>query len=240
MWRGFAALVASVALVLPSLAGATHPRPKSATPIVVSLTPAYEPCVAPDRTHGPPLAFPSCSGPTQTSGYLTVGNPPSSGANMTGQLRIRGITGTPGPPEDSYLIYTARISDVRCKAVSAGCSAPGADYVGTLGFAMTVRATDHYTCTPPPDPCSPVDPGTVEDFTVRFDVPCAATGEPAIGATCERLTLSDVVVAPLATRDGKRHLWEHGQIRLFDGGADGDGSTIADNTLFAVQGIFIP
>jgi hypothetical protein len=29
-------------------------------------------------------------------------------------------------------------------------------------------------------------------------------------------------------------------VRVFDGGADGDGSTAGDNTVFAAQGVFIP
>jgi hypothetical protein len=29
-------------------------------------------------------------------------------------------------------------------------------------------------------------------------------------------------------------------VRIFDGGADGDGDTVADNTLFARPGIFVP
>ena len=35
-----------------------YPRPKGATPTRVSLVPAYRQCTSPDRTHGPPLAFP--------------------------------------------------------------------------------------------------------------------------------------------------------------------------------------
>ena len=45
------------ALVLPPLASGTHARPKAATPATASLVPAYEQCTAPDRMHGPPLAF---------------------------------------------------------------------------------------------------------------------------------------------------------------------------------------
>jgi hypothetical protein len=40
--------------------------------------------------------------------------------------------------------------------------------------------------------------------------------------------------------EGKRAVWELGQVRVFDGGADSDASTAADNTLFAVQGVFVP
>ena len=43
----------------------SYPRPKGATPLRASLTTAYNQCTAPDRTHGPPLAFPSCANPTE-------------------------------------------------------------------------------------------------------------------------------------------------------------------------------
>ena len=40
-----------------------HVRPQGATPMRVSLVPAYVPCAAPDRVHGPPLDSPSCASP---------------------------------------------------------------------------------------------------------------------------------------------------------------------------------
>jgi hypothetical protein len=41
-------------------------------------------------------------------------------------------------------------------------------------------------------------------------------------------------------KEGKRNVWEAGQVWVFDGGADGNGSSTADNMLFAVQGLFVP
>ena len=43
--------------------------------------------------------------------------------------------------------------------------------------------------------------------------------------------------AALAT---KREVWELQAVRIYDGGADGDGDTTADNTVFARPGVFIP
>jgi hypothetical protein len=40
-------------------------------------------------------------------------------------------------------------------------------------------------------------------------------------------------------REAKRSIWQLGQVKVFDGGADGSVST-ADNTLFEVQGLFAP
>ena len=42
------------------------------------------------------------------------------------------------------------------------------------------------------------------------------------------------------TPESKRAIWQLAQIEVYDGGADGDGDTTGDNTLFAVQGLFAP
>ena len=40
-----------------------YARPKGATPLRASLVPAYTTCASPNRTHGPPLVYPSCNPP---------------------------------------------------------------------------------------------------------------------------------------------------------------------------------
>jgi len=40
-------------------------------------------------------------------------------------------------------------------------------------------------------------------------------------------------------REGERAIWALQKLQVFDGGADGVAST-APNTLFAVQGVFVP
>ena len=67
-----------------------YARPKGATPLRVPLVPAFQQCTAADRTHGPPLAFPSCASPAQTSGNLTVGTPDANGARRELQ-RLRAL-----------------------------------------------------------------------------------------------------------------------------------------------------
>ena len=47
-------------------------------------------------------------------------------------------------------------------------------------------------------------------------------------------------IVPGSVKEGKRAIWALSRIELYDGGADGDGSTTDDNTLFATQGLFIP
>ena len=56
-----------------------YPRPKGASPLRVSLVPAYKSCSAPNRSHGAPLSFPSCNPPDLESQFLTVGTPDSNG-----------------------------------------------------------------------------------------------------------------------------------------------------------------
>ena len=80
--------------------------------------------------------------------------------------------------------------------------------------------------------------GTVSDFTYAFTVPCSATAGNA-GSTCSTTTTADSLV-PGTIKEGKRAIWQIGQVAVLDGGADGLASTSGGNTLFARQGIFVP
>ena len=51
-------------------------------------------------------------------------------------------------------------------------------------------------------------------------------------------TSADAVVPGIA-QEGRRAIWDLGKVRVLDGGADGDTQT-GPNTLFAVQGVFVP
>lgn len=225
------------ALVAPSFA--THPRPKGAEPFRASLVPAFEPCTAPDRTHGPPLAFPSCSNTQQASDFLTVGNPPASAARFVGSVKIVVFAGTPGPPDDNVVIVTTDVTDVRCQGMSGGCTGAGADYAGSLRLEITLRITDHWNST---DGFGGPDPATVQDpVTMPVTVGCVQTSDPAIGSSCHAETAHWNIFGPgYPVKDDKRTIWEFGQAGYYDGGTDGDGNTTADNTVFLRQGIFIP
>jgi hypothetical protein len=59
-----------------------------------------------------------------------------------------------------------------------------------------------------------------------------------VGATCAVSTSFDAVV-PGAIVAGDRAVWELNDLQVYDGGPDGVAST-ADNSLFAVQGVFVP
>ena len=63
--------------------------------------------------------------------------------------------------------------------------------------------------------------------------------DPAIGSHCSITTTADTLV-PGTITEAMRTVWQIGRARVDDGGADGDPSTTGDNTVFAVQGVFIP
>jgi serine protease AprX len=207
-----------------------YARPKGATPARVPLVPAFAACAAgsANRTHGPPLAHPSCNPPSQASGQLTVGSPDANGqaAAFEGSVRLSTVVGDPGTPADEAdVAVTVRASDVRRKTTLA-------DYTGELQARLDLRLTDKQNGT------GGADSATVQDLTRTFTVPCVATAA-APGADCALSTSADAV-SPGSVVEGKRAIWQLGSVQVFDGGPDGDADTPAGNTLFAVPGVFVP
>jgi hypothetical protein len=237
------ALAASalVIMVVASMANAGHVRPKAASPLKVSLVPAFNACAAPNRTHGPPLAFPSCNPPVQSSTAVTVGEPSANGAaaNMEGFVKLKVQAGAPGPPEDSDVLITSQITDVRCQAGTTACgnanTIDGADYTGELQGTATIRISDHWNAVAAG---GGPDPATVVDIPFPVATTCANTATNTIGGLCSANTSANATV-PGSVKDTKRAVVEVGQISINDGGPDGVNAT-APNTKFAIQGIFIP
>jgi hypothetical protein len=225
-------------MVVSQVASATHVRPKGATPLRASLVPAFKQCTgAGNRTHGAPLAFPSCNPPVQTSNSLTVGTPDANGAaaNSIGSILLR-VKGT--SPED--VLISANISDVRCKAgVSATVcpsanTADGPDYSGEVQGNALIRISDHYN--------GPAlnEAATVQDIPFPVVTTCTATaGSATTGGVCATNTSANAVLAG-SVKDAQRAVVEIQQLQINDGGTDGTVATPTDNTLFEVQGIFIP
>ena len=181
--------------------------------------------------------------PAQTSGSLTIGTPDTNGAgaNSIGFVHLRAIVDTPGPPELSDIVFRAQITDVRCKPGTTACgdsnAADGPDYTGELESDATVRLTDHFNAIAPGGGS---DPATVNDFPFPMKLSCANTAATSTGGTCGVETTFEAVSPGSVTRiEGRRSVLELAQFLIFDGGADGFISTMP-NTLFAVQGLFIP
>jgi hypothetical protein len=203
-----------------------YPRPKGAGPMYVSLVPAYTACTAPNRVHAAPLNSGSCNPPTLTSGQLTAGSPDANGAaaNFVGAVKLKVINGNASTTADEAdVAYSVNVSDVRRKSDLS-------DYTGQLRADAQLRITDRNN--------GPGETGTMQDVGFPVTVPCTATVDATIGATCSVATTADAVTAGVV-KESRRTVWQLGQVQVFDGGADGVAST-TPNTLFAVQGVFAP
>ena len=207
--------------------GPSYPRPKGATPIRVPLTMAFKPCAAPNRTHGPPLAFPSCSGPVPESAWLTVGTPDANGAaaNSSGSLSLTTQVGNPSTTADEAdVLVISSLTDVRNKT---GLT----DYTGQLQAKIALRLTDRQHA-------AFAERALHRRHDLQRDRSVRRHGQHDGGI--------DVLRHHHGRRDhsgdgpGRKALGlEVGKVDVYDGGPDGVVST-NDNTLFADQGIFVP
>lgn len=203
-----------------------YARPKGATPTRVSLVPAYGVCGSPNRQHGPPLPFGSCNPPAQESAELTVGTPDTNGqpASMSGFVLYGAVVGDPHTPADEAdIALRATITDVRVKGTLD-------DYAGAVQAQAIARLTDRNG--------DGSDPATVTNALFPLTMPCVPTAAPATGSTCSVSTTLDALI-PDAVTEKQRTILQLGQVRVIDGGPDGDTAT-EPNTLFMTQGIFVP
>ena len=215
-----------------------YARPQGATPLYTPLVPAQVACGSPNRTHGGGLSYPSCNPPAQTSSSLTVGTPDANGApaNSTGSVKLTvcPIAGCAG----SDVRIVASMTDVRCKAGVSTCTGVNAqggnDYTGQIQVRITHRITDKDNNAPSGGSTAATTIETPFDVTV----PCATTADTGIGGDCSVTTTANTLMAG-AVKSGMRAIWEVNQMQVFDGGSDGVVST-NPNTLFAVQGVFVP
>jgi hypothetical protein len=212
----------------PILSG--YPRPAGTGRSMFALVPAYTACTSTNRTHGPPLAHPSCSPPAQASPYLTVGTPDANGKPTAGvsRLLVSTLTGNPSTSADeANVMLGTRVKDVLRRS---GLT----DYAGEIRMEVGVRVTDKNN-TPHPGGSGP---GT-GSFVLGWTVPCSPTAVTTRGADCILATTADSLV-PGMVKEGARAIWQFDQVRVYDGGADFDADTPADNRLFFVQGVFVP
>jgi acetyl esterase/lipase len=210
-----------------------YARPKSATPINMTLVPAYDPCIAgatDNAEHGAPLAAPSCSPPTPASEFVTVGTPDANGnaPNSNGLVTLKTLGESPIDPnngDQADIQINASITDVFNRSDLT-------DYTGELLGVLRLQVTDRL------NGAFEDYPGTASDLMLTFNVNCLATAGSE-GSDCSAATTADSVL-PGVVREGKRAVWEIPQFELFDGGPDGDADTSGDVELFAVPGLFAP
>jgi Tol biopolymer transport system component len=223
-----------------------YPRPKSASPVSASLVIAYRACSpsSANRTHGPPLAYPSCRPPVPVSTVLTVGTADSNGAptRFLGTVKLTPMRGNPATPADEAdMTVEASLVDIRCavgidpdpETEGWPCrSGAMTDYTGEVEVVVTMRITDKLT--------QGGRTGTLEPATIGVTVPCTATPDDVAGGTCAVTTTMDSVV-PGVIPEGARSVWQLDGVEVWDGGIDGDVDTSSDQAaLFATQGVFVP
>jgi hypothetical protein len=210
------------------LPGPLYARPKGATPVLVSLVVAFRVCTSSNLEHGAPLSAPSCKSPREASGQLTVGTPTNgNAAKSVGSVTFNAIAGNSTTPENEANVRLAfQVTDVRRRSDLA-------DYTGQVLVDQSIRITDKWSGT------SGTDSATTEDARFPVAAPCAGTADTTIGSTCSITTTFNAVV-PGAVSEGKRAIWQLGRVDVYDGGPDSDVRTLAGNTLFMDEGIFVP
>ena len=174
--------------------------------------------------------MPSCNPPVQSSDYLTVGTPDANGkpVSAAGRVGLKVLGESPIDPgngDQADVRITVSFTDVRKQSDLS-------DYTGELRAVLGLRITDRYNGGPF------TGPATAVAAPLASSVPCAATAGPE-GGSCNTVTTADAVLADVV-KEGKRAIWGLSEVRVFDGGGDGDADTTGDNTLFAVQGLFAP
>jgi hypothetical protein len=212
----------------PILSG--YPRPIGTGNFIASLVPAYAVCTSTNRTHGPPLVHPSCNPPVETSPYLTVGTADVNGKPTAGVSRLvmSALKGNPSTSADEANVKLGtRVTDVLRRS---GLT----DYAGEIRMQIVVRVTDRNNTPHPGGPGA----GT-GSFALGWTVPCRTTAVTTRGGDCVLKTTADALV-PGMVKESARAIWQLDQVRVFDGGADSDADTAADNRLFFVQGVFVP
>ena len=168
-----------------------HAHPSGASPVRVSLVPAFGRCEAPDRQHGPPLAHPSCGPP------VGLANTSAAGA---GSIRMDVLPG-----------------DVALSASITGVmNADRSDYTGDLQAHTEIRVTDRDN-TPAPATSPGWGAGTVTDTSFGFSIPCTPTADPKLGSDCILKTTANAVV-PALIESTQRTVWQLGQVKVDDAG----------------------
>ena len=164
------------------------------------------------------------------SNILTMGTSDANGQNpkFKSSLRIAVKVGDPntaGDQADNSLVFSA--TDVRRKSDLG-------DYAGELRITATLRMTDKLNGSPA------TNGGTVLDFPFAAVAPCNQTPtDNTVGSTCALNTTLDEASRGMV-KEGARTVTHFEDVRIFDGGTDGDADTTPDNTLFAWEGVFTP
>ena len=214
----------------PSVLG--YPRPTGASPLKVSLVPAYVAC-AEREPHPRPAARASRLRSSRAVLAARHGRYPGRERPGCEVDRLR-----EDDHRDRGPLIAGRRSQRAARCEHHGCpqQASADGLTGQLQVAVSLRITDR------DNGCCPTRRARRRHrrgLAVVVHLTCAATSDTTIGSTCSIATTADALVPGMVT-EGKRAIWQVGQVQVTDGGEDGIAATAADNTLFAKQGLFVP
>jgi hypothetical protein len=131
------------------------------------------------------------------------------------------------------------VSDVRCRPATdasvcnSANAADGPDYSGDLEANGTIRISDHYNGQ------NLNEAATVQDIPNRIHMFCSNTADTSTGGVCNDTVATTCPFPQGCSIAGRRTVIEFGQLRVDDGGADGN-TFSTPNTTFLRQGVFIP
>lgn len=215
-----------------------YARPKGATPLVLSLVPAFSDCTSPNRTHGAPLSSGSCAPPTQDSSVLTVGSPDANGraASLVGKVKLTAISASP-----ENVALDINVTDVLCRDPAPAC--PGgalSDFAGSLVVKVTLRITDRSNGSPS------VEGATMQSYDLKIPLTCVATpAQSTAGGSCAANTTVNTLY-PGTVANQKRALWQVDRVEVLDPGPNGTIGSCpgacgdGDETVFLRPGVFVP
>jgi plastocyanin len=209
---------------------AGYQRPQSASPLNVSLVPAFRQAGTganpTNGQHSPPLGTPATLPPKQNSNISAVGSQNTGNASMT---VVPGNQVTAADEAD--ISYSGSITDVRA------INATGVDYNPNAAgpdLTLLTRARLSDLQNGPPTGSA----GTTTDLDLPgVPIDCVSTGGPE-GSNCNLATSADAILAG-AVVEAKQTVVQVFRVRVNDSGADGVRGN-ADDVLFAQQGIYIP
>jgi hypothetical protein len=207
----------------------SYQAPSSASPINVSLVPAFKQCGTSGNTanssHSPPLATSSCNPPSPTSSVARVGTQ----AQGSARLDV-----TPGDlstaADEADVAIQSSFTDVRSG------SPTGSDYNPNAG-GPDLTLLSRFRITDYANGAGANEAGTTSDLDFQVPVDCTDTAA-AVGATCAVNTTADAVM-PGTIQEGRRTVIEVFRLRLNDSGANGTRGD-SDDKLFAQQGEYLP
>ena len=104
------------------------------------------------------------------------------------------------------------------------------NYAGEIKAQASARLTDRNG--------DGSDPATVTNVLFPLTMQCVPVAAAATGSTCSVTTTLDTLI-PGAVTEKQRTILQLGQVRVIDGGPDGDTAT-EPNAVFLRQGLFVP